>query len=169
MAAHLRMWPPNCNSLPTKCKLKWMCLRFWFFEIVLHETIYCFQRSWMFLKFSETLLKSKLLCAQSRWRAKYQTEMQSCIAKLSNSGQKVKLQVEFPAKKNTLTVDTDDRTFNCNNADGHSQTGNCKKLASRIQKTGWRTKATRSALRLYTPSRIKLSFTQCSCYFGFDR
>ena len=126
-------------------------MRFWFFEIVLHETIYCFQRSWMFLKFSETLLKSKLLCAQSRWRAKYQTEMQSCIAKLSNSGQKVKLQVEFPAKKNTLTVDTDDRTFNCNNADGHSQTGNCKKLASRIQKTGWRTKATRSALRLYTP------------------
>ena len=90
----------------------------------------------MFLKFSETLLKSKLLCAQSRCRAKYQTEMQSHIAKLSNSGQKVKLQVEFPAKKNTLTVDTDDRTFNCNNADGHSQTGNCKKLASRIQKTG---------------------------------
>ena len=144
-------------------------MRFWFFEIALHETIYCFQRSWMFLKFSETLLKSKLLCAQSRWRVKYQTEMQSRIAKLSNSGQKVKLQVEFPAKKNTLTVDTDDRTFNCNNADGHSQTGNCKKLASRIQKTGWRTKATRSALRLYTPSRIKLSFTQCSCYFGFDR
>ena len=78
--------------------------------------LYCFQRSWMFLKFSETLLKSKLLCAQSRWRVKYQTEMQSCIAKLSNSGQKVKLQVEFPAKKNTLTVDTDDRTFNCNNS-----------------------------------------------------
>ena len=115
------------------------------------------------------ILKSKLLCAQSRWRAKYQTEMQSRIAKLSSSGQKVKLQVEFPAKKNTPTVDTDDRTFNCNNADGHSQTGNCKKLASRIQKTGWRTEATRSALRLYTPSRIKLSFTQCSCYFGFDR
>ena len=49
---------------------------------------------------------------------------------------KGKLQVEFPAKKNTPTVDTDDCTFNCNNADGHSQTGNCKKLASRIQKTG---------------------------------
>ena len=62
--------------------------------------------------------------------------MQLRIAKLSSSGQKVKLQVEFPAKKNTPTVDTDDRTFNCNNADGHSQTGNCKKLASRIQKTG---------------------------------
>ena len=22
---------------------------------------------------------------------------------------------------------------------------------------------------VYTPSHIKLSFTQCSCYFGFDR
>ena len=94
------------------------------------------------------ILKSKLLCTQSRWRAKYQTEMQSCIEKLSNSGQKVKLQVKFPVKKNTLTVDTNDRTFNCNNADWHSQTGNRKKLASRIHKTSWRTKATRSALRL---------------------
>ena len=37
------------------------------------------------------ILKSKLLCAQSRWRAKYQTEMQLHIAKLSSSGQKVKL------------------------------------------------------------------------------
>ena len=95
------------------------------------------------------ILKSKLLCGQSCWSVKYQTEMQSRIAKLSNSGQKVKLQVQFPAKKTPwLYVDTDDRTFNCDNADGHSQTGNWKKLARRIQKTSWRTKATRSALRL---------------------
>ena len=92
--------------------------------------------------------------------------MQSRIAKLSNSGQKVKLQVEFPAKKKTLTVDTDDRTFNCNNADGHSQTGNWQVEFKRQTEEQ---KATRSALRLNTPSRIKLSFTQCSCYFGFDR
>ena len=33
--------------------------------------------------------------------------------KNSNSGQVVKLQVKFPAEKNTLNVDTDDQQFNC--------------------------------------------------------
>ena len=33
--------------------------------------------------------------------------------KNSNSGQAVKLQVKFPAEKNTLNVDTDDQQFNC--------------------------------------------------------
>ena len=46
----------------------------------------------------------------------------------SNSSQEVKLQVKFPAKKTPQTVDTDNQTFNCNNADGHSQTGNRKNI-----------------------------------------
>ena len=57
-------------------------------------------------------------------RAQYQTEMLSCIAKNSNSNQEVKLQVKFPAKNTPQTVDTDNQTFNHDNADGHSQTGN---------------------------------------------
>ena len=65
-------------------------------------------------------------------RAKYHTEKPN-----SNSGQEVQLQVKLPVKKKTLTVDTDEQTFTCDNANGHSQTGNRKELASRIiiQKT----------------------------------
>ena len=37
---------------------------------------------------------------------------------------------------NTLTADTDDQKFNCDNADGHSQTNNRKKMSgSWIRKT----------------------------------
>ena len=43
----------------------------------------------------------------------------------SNTGKEVKLQVEFP-EKNTLALDTDEKTFILDNADGHSQTGNRK-------------------------------------------
>ena len=48
----------------------WKIVRCWFQKrTVLHETKYCFQSSWTFWKFSETLqsciFKSKLLCGQS--------------------------------------------------------------------------------------------------------
>ena len=36
------------------------------------------------------------------------------------------------SEKKNLTVDTDEQTFTCDNANGNSQTGNRKKLASRI-------------------------------------
>ena len=44
----------------------------------------------------------------------------------SNTSQEVKLQLKFPAK-NTLALDTNEQTFNRDNADGHSQRGNRKK------------------------------------------
>ena len=53
--------------------------------------------------------------------------------KNSNSGQEDKLQAELitskvSSKKNTLTLDTNEQTFNRDNADEHSQTGNRKKI-----------------------------------------
>ena len=69
--------------------------------------------------------------------AKYQTQMLSYRELLhngfyhenSNSSQEVKLQAKLSAKKkHPQTVDTDNQTFNCNNAEGHSQTGNRKNI-----------------------------------------
>ena len=69
------------------------------------------------------------------------------LSRNSNSGQAVKLQLKFPAKK-----DRDCRhrwaDIQLNNDNGHSQVGTRKKWASRIRKTSRRTKATRSTLRL---------------------
>ena len=149
-----------------------MCLREYIFSLI---SMFPCQRvifeilifwdciAWDYILFSKVLDVSEVF-----WNFT-QIETFMCTVTLKGKISKGHITSRVSSKKKTLTVDTDDRTFNCNNADGHSQTGNCKKLASRIQKTDWRTKATRSALRLYTPSRIKLSFTQCSCYFGFDR
>ena len=44
----------------------------------------------------------------------------------SYTSQEVKLQLKFPAK-NTLALDTNEPTFNRDNANGHSQRGNRKK------------------------------------------
>ena len=51
--------------------------------------------------------------------------------------------------KNTLTVDSNNQKFNCNNADGHSQIGNRKKNQQvEFERQTVRTKATKIALRL---------------------
>ena len=43
--------------------------------------------------------------------------------------QEVKLQSKVASEKiHPQTVDTDNQTFNCDNADGHSQTGNRKNI-----------------------------------------
>ena len=70
------------------------------------------------------IFKSKLFCTLLRL-AKYQTEMLLCIAKeqFRSRGQ-IKSKV---SSKKTPWLDTNDQKFNCNNADGHSQTGNLKK------------------------------------------
>ena len=53
----------------------------------------------------------------------------------------IQVQAMFPTK-NTLTIDTDDQKFNCDNANGHSQTGNWKKIsASWIWKTSHKNKS----------------------------
>ena len=76
------------------------------------------------------IFKSKLLCTQShltkKRRAKYQTEMLLRIAK-----QLFRYKKCFQ-RNNTLTVDTNDQKFNCDNADGHSQTGNWKKNVGKL-------------------------------------
>ena len=57
-------------------------------------------------------------------RAKYQT---IAYRENNSSGQEVKLQVKFQVKKHPLTLDTDNQTFNWDNADRHSQTEAIKK------------------------------------------
>ena len=57
----------------------------------------------------------------------------------------------FPTK-NTLTIDTDDQKFNCDNANGHSQTGNWKKIsASWIWKTSHKNKSNEKRLETLFP------------------
>ena len=84
------------------------------------------------------------ITSHKRRRAKYQTEMLSRIAK-----QQFRYKQCFQ-RNNTLTVDTNGQKFNCDNADGHSQTGNQKKKCRQVEfkRQAVRTKATRSALRL---------------------
>ena len=83
------------------------------------------------------------ITSHKKRRAKYQTEMLSRIVK-----QQFRYKQCFQ-RKNTLTVDTDDQKFNCDNADGHSQTGNRKKNRQvEFKRQAVRTKATRSAVRL---------------------
>ena len=57
-------------------------------------------------------------------RTKYQTEMLSCIAKTAILIKRSNYKLSFQRKTHSQTVDTDNQTFNYDNADGHSQTGN---------------------------------------------
>ena len=66
------------------------------------------------------------ITSRKKRRAKYQTEMLSRIA-----NQQYRYKQCFQ-RNNTLTVDTDDQKFNCNNDDGHSQTGNRKKNVGKL-------------------------------------
>ena len=108
------------------------------------------ESSWRFLKFSEVLdvyiqIETFMYAISShkKRRAKYQTEMLSWIAK-----QQFRYKQCFQ-QKNTLTIYTGDQKFNCDNADGHSQTGNRKKKWEvKLERQAVRTKATRNALRL---------------------
>ena len=61
-------------------------------------------------------------------RAKYQTEMLSRIAKTAILVKSSNYKLSFQRKTNPQTVDPDNQTFNCDNADGHSQTGNRKNI-----------------------------------------
>ena len=121
-------------------------------DCIARDYIYCFQRSealrgfWSLLKLYmyiqiETFMYT--IMSHEKRRAKYQTEMLSWIAK-----QQFRYKQCFQ-QKNTLTIDTDDQKFNCDNANGHSQTGNWKKYRQvEFERQAIRTKAMRSALRL---------------------
>ena len=107
------------------------------------------------------------ITSHKKRRAKYQTEMLSQITK-----QQFRYKQCFQ-QTNTLIVDTNDQNFNCDNADGHSQTGNQKKKCRQVEfeKQAIRTKAMRSALRLCLPTvyQTLILFTQTSFYCGFDK
>ena len=68
------------------------------------------------------MLKYTIMSHKKR-RAKYQTERLSRSQKrqFRSKGQ---ISGKISKEKNTLTVDTDDKKFNHDNANGHSQTGN---------------------------------------------
>ena len=87
----------------------------------------CSQRSealggfWSFLKlymYIQIETFTYAITSHKKRRAKYQTKMLSWIAK-----QQFRYKQCFQ-RNNTLTADTDDQKFNCDNANGHSQTGN---------------------------------------------
>ena len=102
------------------------------------------------------------ITSQRKQSAKHQTVMLLRICENSNSSQEVKLQVKFQVKKHPLTVDTNNQTFNWDNADRHSQTGNGIMSANKIWKTSWRTKAMRSTLRLFLHFIAYLTFIYTS-------
>ena len=64
------------------------------------------------------------IMSHKKQRAKYQTEMLSRIAKTAILVKSSNYQYSFQQKKHPQTVDTDNQTFNCDNADGPSQTCN---------------------------------------------
>ena len=92
------------------------------------------------------------ITSHEKQTAKYQT-----YRKNSNSSTRGEITRKVSSeKKHPETVDTDNQTFSCDNADGHSQTGNQKISASTIRKQ-------QEALRdfVYTPSRIYHLFFTC--------
>ena len=108
--------------------------------------------SWRFLKFSETFMYA--ITSHRKRREKYQTEMY------------------HESWNNILTVDTDDQKFNCDNADGHSQTGNRKNNVGKLNSTSRKNKGNRSALRLCLHTIVEHLFTQTLFYCGscgFDK
>ena len=94
------------------------------------------------------------ITSHKRRRAKYQTEMLSRIAK-----QQFRYKQCFQ-QNNTLTVDTNGQKFNCDNADGHSQTGNHKKKmsASWIRKTSRKNKGNEKRLKTLFTHRWSNSY-----------
>ena len=112
-------------------------------QIMLISKVDCFARDYIlfskFLEVSEVFqsfaceFKSKPLRMQSRltsdkqWGAKYQTEMLLRIAKQQFKS-RGHITFKVSSEKNTLTEETDDQTFNCDNVNQHWQTGNLKKI-----------------------------------------
>ena len=83
------------------------------------EVFWSFLKLYLYIQI-ETFMYA--ITSHKKRRAKNQTEMLSRIAK-----QQFRYKQCFQ-RNNTLTADTDDQKFNCDNADGQSQTGNRKKI-----------------------------------------
>ena len=74
------------------------------------------------------------ITSHKKQRVKYQREMLSHIAKTAILVKRSNYKVKLPAKKkNAQTVDTDNQTFNCDNADGHWFTNRQSKRYRRVK------------------------------------
>ena len=127
--------------------------------------------SWRFLKFSEALYvySKQNFYVHNHVSQKAKGEISNWDI-IPNRETAIQVQAMFPTK-NTLTIDNDDQKFNCDNANGHSQTGNWKKY---IGKLNLKDKPKEQKQReapwdfVYTPL-IEHLFTQTSFNCGFDR
>ena len=144
-------------------------------RIALHE----FQSSEALGDFwSFTCISKSILCTQSGL-TKSEGEILNWDA-IANPKRAIQVQAMFSAKKKTLTGDTDDQKFNCDNADGHSKAGNWKKQLSPswIQKTSRKNKSNEKRLEtLFTHSRSKIylhklpfivDLTDIKSWIGFE-
>ena len=106
--------------------------------------------SWRFLKKSSEALyvySNRNFYVHNNVSQKAKGEISNWDAIL-NRQTAIQVQAMFPTK-NTLTIDTDDQKFNCDNANGHSQTGNQKKMsASWIRKTSRKNKSNEKRLEI---------------------
>ena len=127
---------------------------------------------------SFTCISKSILCTQSGL-TKSEGEILNWDA-IANPKRAIQVQAMFSAKKKTLTGDTDDQKFNCDNADGHSKAGNWKKQLSPswIQKTSHKNKSNEKRLEtLFTHSRSKIylhklpfivDLTDIKSWIGFE-
>ena len=120
-----------------------------------HILLWMLRSSWRFLKFSEALhVYPNRFYVRNQVSQKAKGEILNWDA-IANPKRAIQVQAMFSTKKKTLTGDTDDQKFNCDNADGHSQAGNRKKKLSPswIWKTSRKNKS--------NEKRLETVFTDC--------
>ena len=149
----------------------WLQLPWWNSKADCITRVSKLRSSWRFLKFSEALHvypNRFYVCNQVSQKAKGKILNWDAIA---NPKRAIQVQAMFSAKKKTLTGDTDDQKFNCDNADGHSQAGNRKKKLSPswIWKTSRKNKSNEKCLETLFTHRRSNIYLQTSFYCGFDR
>ena len=102
----------------------WLQLPWWNSKADCITRVSKLRSSWRFLKFSEALhVYPNRFYVRNQVSQKVKGEILNWDA-IANPRRAIQVQAMFSAKKKTLTGDTDDQKFNCDNADGHSQAGN---------------------------------------------
>ena len=131
----------------------WLQLPWWNSKADCITRVSKLRSSWRFLKFSEALhVYPNRFYVRNQVSQKAKGKILNWDA-IANPKRAIQVQAMFSAKKKTLTGDTDDQKFNCDNADGHSQAGNWKKQLSPswIRKTSRKNKG--------NEKRLETSFT----------
>ena len=138
----------------------WLQLPWWNSKADCITRVSKLRRSWRFLKFSEALhVYPNRFYVRNQVSQKAKGEILNWDA-IANPKRAIQVQAMFSTKKKkTLTGDTDDQKFNCDNADGHSQAGNRKKKLSPswIWKTSRKNKSNEKRLEtLFTHRRSNI-------------